>query len=143
MRMQSLVTGRLVMNLLVSEEFAVETGVGLSWDPADPLAVRLTFHLAGDPPVTWVFGRELLLDGITRASGEGDVRVYPVPGDDKDFMDVCVELRAPEGTAVLGAPAVPLISFLGRTDRALPMGQEHTAADLERELDVILGRARR
>jgi hypothetical protein len=55
-------------------------------------------------------------------------------------MDVCIELRSKDGAAVLRSPAVPLISFLGRTDRVLPMGQEHTTADLERELDAILGR---
>ncbi|MEY9870796.1 hypothetical protein ABH931_000250 [Streptacidiphilus sp. MAP12-33] len=137
---QSLVKGRLVMSLLVSDELAFDTAVELSYDPGDPLAVRLTFHLPGDPPVTWLFGRELLLDGITRPSGEGDVRVRPVPGTDEDFMDVCIELRSTDGAAVLRSPAVPLISFLGRTDRVLPMGQEHTVADLDRELEAILGR---
>ncbi len=140
MKMQSLVKGHLVMSLLVSDELTFDTDVKLAYDPVDPLAIRLTFHLPGDPPVSWVFGRELLLDGITRPSGEGDVRVWPVAGLDEDFMDVCIELRSTEGAAVLRSPAVPLISFLGRTDRALPMGQEHTTADLDRELEAILGR---
>ena len=137
--MQSLVKGQLVMSLLASEELAFETSVQLAYDPADPFAVTLTFHLPGDPPVTWVFGRELLLDGITRATGEGDVRIEPVPGPDEDFMDVCIRLCSPEGDALLRSPAVPLIAFLGRTDRVLPMGQEHTADDLERQLQEILG----
>jgi hypothetical protein len=141
MKMQSLVKGQLVMSLLVSDDLAFDTHVELVYDPSDPFAVRLTFHLPGDPPVTWVFGRELLLDGITRPTGEGDVRVVPVPGTDEDFMDVCIELHSPDGMAVLRSPAIPLISFLGRTDRVLPMGQEHTAADLDRQLELILGRA--
>jgi hypothetical protein len=139
--MQSLVKGQLVMSLLVSEELAFDTHVELVYDPADPYAVRLTFHLPGDPPVTWVFGRELLLDGIARPTGEGDVRVLPVPGTDEDFMDVCIELHSPDGMAVLRSSAVPLISFLGRTDRALPMGQEQTAEELEQQLELILGRS--
>jgi hypothetical protein len=137
----SLVHGRLVMSLLVSEELAVDTDDELAYDPADPYAVRLTFTLPDDPPVTWVFGRELLLDGITRPSGEGDVRLVPVPGVDEGFMDVCIELHSHDGMALLRSPAIPLISFLGRTDRALPMGQEHTAADLDRQLELILGHA--
>ncbi|MEU0144187.1 SsgA family sporulation/cell division regulator, partial [Streptomyces albidoflavus] len=32
-------------------------------------AVRLTFHLPGDAPVTWVFGRELLVEGVLDAAG--------------------------------------------------------------------------
>jgi hypothetical protein len=141
MKMQSQVKGQLVMSLVVSEDLAFDTRVELVYDPADPFAVRLTFDLPGDPPVTWVFGRELLLDGITRPTGEGDVRVLPVPGDDEDFMDVRIELHSPDGAAVLISPAIPLIAFLGRTDRVLPMGQEHTVADLDRQLELILGQS--
>ncbi|MFC5907469.1 SsgA family sporulation/cell division regulator [Streptacidiphilus monticola] len=139
--MHSLVKGQLVMNLLASEDLAFETDVQLSYDAADPFAVSLTFHLPGDPPVTWVFGRELLLDGISRPSGEGDVRIAPVPGPDADFCDVDIKLCSPGGAAVLRSPAVPLIAFLGRTDRVLPMGQEHTEDSLDRKLEEILGAA--
>jgi hypothetical protein len=135
---RNIVTGRLVMSLLVCRELAFDVDVRLCYDPADPFAVRLTFHLPGDAPVSWIFGRELLLDGISRVTGEGDIVVQPVPGDDEDFMDVLIQLRSPAGEAVLRSPALPLISFLGRTDRVLPLGQEHTMAELDETLHLIL-----
>lgn len=139
--MQSLVKGHLVMSLLASEELAFETSVQLAYDPADPFAVTLTFHLPGDAPVSWVFGRELLLDGVSRPAGDGDVRIEPIPGPDDSGGDVRITLRSPEGDALLRSPAVPLIAFLGRTDRVLPMGQEHADEELERQLAEILAGA--
>src|SRR5690349_12653864 len=72
-RMHSTVQGHVVMNLVVSNELSFRIVVDLEYDPSDPYAVRFTFHLPGDAPVTWVFARELLLDGISRPTGEGDV----------------------------------------------------------------------
>jgi len=132
------VTGRLVMSLQVTSELAFDVEVRLCYDPADPYAVKLTFHLPGDPPVSWVFARELLLDGLNRPSGEGDILIQPVPGLDEDFMDVDIRLCSPAGEAVLRSPAIPLIAFLGRADRVLPMGQERPAPDLDRQLEQIL-----
>jgi len=137
-------TGRLVMSLQVTSELAFDVDVRLRYDPADPYAVQLTFHLPGDPPVNWVFARELLLDGISRSTGEGDIVIEPVPGQDPDFQDVRIRLRSPAGEAVLYSPALPLIAFLGRTDRLLPMGHEQTVSDLDTALELILdGHSRR
>jgi hypothetical protein len=132
------VAGRLMMLLLVSADLAVEVEVTLGYNPADPYAVRITFELPGDPPVEWVLARELLLDGISCRSGEGDVLVEPVPGEDPDFPDVRFLLSSPAGTAELLSPALPLISFLGRTDQVLPMGQERAMDELEQQLALIL-----
>lgn len=74
------------MSFLVSEELSFRIPVELRYAAADPYAVRLTFHLPGDAPVTWAFGRELLVDGVAGPCGDGDVRIEPVelagsPGD--------------------------------------------------------------
>ncbi|MHA6761639.1 SsgA family sporulation/cell division regulator [Streptacidiphilus sp. PAMC 29251] len=135
---QGTVAGHLVMLLQVSPELAFEVDVTLGYNPADPYAVRLTFHLPGDEPVTWILGRELLLDGINCRSGEGDVVVEPVAGEDPDFPDVRILLSSPAGTAVLYSPALPLIEFLGRTDQVLPLGQEQAMDELEQQLALIL-----
>src|SRR3954451_21839765 len=55
----------------------------LSYEAADPFAVRITFGDTGSGPaaagdgVTWLMGRDLLLVGLDRPAGEGDVRVWP------------------------------------------------------------------
>ena len=134
----AVVTGRLVMFLQASPEFTPEVEVELAYDPLDPYAVTLTFHLAGDPSVRWVFARDLLLDGLSGRCGEGDIVVEPVVGLDRDFPDVRIRLRSPAGEAVLHSPALPLVAFLGRTDQALPLGREQAADDLDAELEQIL-----
>ncbi|MFC1410560.1 SsgA family sporulation/cell division regulator [Streptacidiphilus sp. N1-12] len=132
------VAGRLVMLLQISRDLAFEVDVRLGYNPADPYAVRLTFHLPGDASVTWMLSRELLLDGLSCRSGEGDVVVEPVPGEDLEFPDVRIRLNSPAGTAVLYSPALPLIEFLARTDQVLPMGEEQAMDELEQQLSLIL-----
>ncbi|MEV7783036.1 SsgA family sporulation/cell division regulator [Kitasatospora sp. NPDC088351] len=129
------VQGHLVMNLVASNELSFRIVVDLAYDPIDPYAVRFTFHLPGDEPVTWVFARELLLDGISRPAGEGDVHIHPVSGE---LSEVCIVLHSPDGDALLRASAAPLIAFLARTDRLVPMGQEITGGELDAELADIL-----
>lgn len=77
--MTDTVQAEVIMSFVVSEELAFRIPVELDFASADPYAVRLTFDLPGDAPVTWAFGRELLLDGLSRPSGEGDVRIGKPP----------------------------------------------------------------
>lgn len=135
---RALVTGRLVMILQVAPDLTPEVEVVLEYDPGDPFAVALTFHLPEDPPVRWVLARDLLLDGLAARCGEGDIVVEPVVGLDRDFPDVRIKLSSPAGEAVLHSPALPLVSFLGRTDQALPMGRETASEALDAELELIL-----
>ncbi|MEU6231710.1 SsgA family sporulation/cell division regulator [Kitasatospora sp. NPDC047058] len=132
----STVQGHLTMNLVVSHELSFRIVAGLGYDPADPYAVRFTFHLPGDEPVTWVFARELLLDGLSGPSGEGDVHIHPVGGD---LAEVGIVLHSPGGDALLRASAAPLVAFLARTARLVPMGQELTGGELDAQLADILG----
>ncbi|KJK55987.1 SsgA family sporulation/cell division regulator [Saccharothrix sp. ST-888] len=133
--MHSTVQGHVVMNLVVSNELSFRIVVDLEYDPVDPYAIRLTFHLPGDAPVTWVFARELLLDGISGPAGEGDVHIHPVG---EELSEVCIMLRSPEGDALLRASSPPLIAFLAGTDRLVPMGEERTGGDLDAQLALIL-----
>ncbi|WP_316522126.1 SsgA family sporulation/cell division regulator [Kitasatospora brasiliensis] len=131
----STVQGHLVMNLVVSHELSFRLLVDLGYEADDPYAVRLTFHLPGDAPVTWYFARELLLDGISGPTGEGDVHVRPVG---EELSEVCIVLRSPDGDAVLRASSAPLIAFLSRTDRLVPMGEEFTGRDIDAQLAALL-----
>ncbi|KDN84231.1 regulator [Kitasatospora cheerisanensis KCTC 2395] len=125
----------MAMHLVVSSELSFRIVVDLDYDGDDPFAVRFTFHLPGDQPVTWVFARELLVDGLSRASGEGDVHIHPVG---EELSEVDLVLRSPEGDARMRAAATPLLAFLARTDRVVPMGQETAGGELDQELASIL-----
>ncbi|MFJ7245707.1 SsgA family sporulation/cell division regulator [Kitasatospora sp. NPDC098652] len=131
----STVQGHLAMNLVVSPELSFPIVVDLGYEAGDPYAVRFTFHLPGDAPVTWVFARELLLDGLGGPSGEGDVRIGPLGGEP---AEVSIALCSPNGHAVLHARAAALAAFLARADRLVPVGRESIGKELDAELADIL-----
>lgn len=134
--MSDTVQARITMNFLASDELSFRIPVGLDYDADDPYAVRLTFNLPGDAPVSWVFSRELLIDGITRPAGVGDVHIRPVSPE--HLGDLHIQLQVGEEQAVFQASAPPLVAFLDRTDRIVPVGQEEAFEDIDAELTRIL-----
>ncbi|MGX1882407.1 SsgA family sporulation/cell division regulator [Streptomyces sp. NPDC055287] len=136
--MRESVQAEVMMNFLVSEELSFRIPVELRYTTRDPYAVRMTFHLPGDEPVTWAFGRELLLDGLSEPCGEGDVRIGPT--DPNELVDVHIRLQVAGDRALFRASAAPLVAFLDRTDRLVPLGQECALGDFEGDLEEALGR---
>ncbi|KPI07746.1 sporulation and cell division protein SsgA [Actinobacteria bacterium OK074] len=127
-----------MMSFLVSDELSFRIPVELGYETSDPFAVRLTFHLPGDAPVTWTFGRELLVDGVVRTCGEGDVRIGPA--EPETFDEVLIRLQVGGDQALFRCGAAPLIAFLDRTDRLVPLGRERALADFDTLLDQALDR---
>ncbi|GGQ93247.1 MULTISPECIES: SsgA family sporulation/cell division regulator [Streptomyces] len=132
------VQAEVMMSFLVSDELSFRIPVELGYETCDPYAVRLTFHLPGDAPVTWAFGRELLIDGVGRPCGEGDVRVAPL--DPGSLGEVLIRLQVGGDQAVFRSSAAPLVAFLDRTDKLVPLGQEGALADFDAHLDEALDR---
>ncbi|WP_406304071.1 SsgA family sporulation/cell division regulator [Streptomyces sp. NBC_00885] len=136
--MRESVQAEVLMSFLVSEELSFRIPVEIRYETKDPFAVRMTFHLPGDAPVTWTFGRELLVDGINGPSGDGDVHIAPTrPGKP---ADVAIRLQVGCDRALFRVSAAPLVAFLDRTDKLVPLGQERTVVDFECNLDEALGR---
>ena len=127
-----------MMSFLVSEELSFRIPVELRYETCDPYAVRLTFHLPGDAPVTWAFGRELLVDGVGRPCGEGDVRVSPAGSE--TLGDVLIRLQVGADQALFRSSVAPLVAFLDRTDKLVPLGHEGALADFDAHLDEALDR---
>ncbi|MFD3438442.1 SsgA family sporulation/cell division regulator [Streptomyces sp. NPDC058685] len=138
--MRESVQAEVLMIFLVSEELSFRIPVGLRYETDDPYAVRMTFHLPGDAPVTWAFGRELLLDGISGPSGDGDVHIAPTGA--AGLCDLAIRLQVGSDRAQFQVGAAPVVAFLDRTDKLVPLGQEHQYGDfrecLEKALDGIL-----
>ncbi|MET9547451.1 SsgA family sporulation/cell division regulator [Streptomyces sp. NPDC006627] len=136
--MDETVQAEVMMSFLVSEELSFRIPVELLYETGDPFAVRLTFHLPGDAPVTWAFGRELLIDGVGQPCGVGDVRIEPT---DPELMDeALIRLQVGPDQALFRVGIPPLLAFLDRTDRLVPLGQERTLADFDAHLDEALDR---
>ncbi|MFI6156641.1 SsgA family sporulation/cell division regulator [Kitasatospora sp. NPDC051170] len=131
--------------LILSPQRSARLHVLLTYLPEDPLAVRMAFpaefSLDGDATggpgaedIVWVFARQLLASGLELPSGAGDVHVRPAVG-----RRTLVELRAPEGTALIQFDTTDLRRFLWRSRLLVPEGEEHLHLDADRALAELLG----
>jgi Streptomyces sporulation and cell division protein, SsgA len=101
----------------------------LVFDHADPYAVVM--HLeARSGTVTWTFARELLAEGLYTPAGDGDVQVWPCMSNTGEAV-VIIELRSPDGMALIQAPSRAVHAFVASAEEIVPMGQEsnHLALD--------------
>ncbi len=135
-RAQTTVSCEIQLRLVVSSGSSVPVPAELRYETSDPYAVHATFHTGESESVDWVFARDLLADGLRRAAGSGDVRVWPVRRRGQDL--VCIALSSPEGHALLEAPARTLQTFLDRTNAAVRPGTEHRYFDIDVELAQLL-----
>ena len=123
----------VTLQLVVPDAGPVPLPVSLRYVAADPYAVRALFRGGdGETSVEWVFARDLLVDGLERATGLGDVHVWPSRGADGDI--VVIALSSPDGRAVLHADADDLRLFVGRTLEVVPTGTEALHLDVD---DVV------
>lgn len=106
----------------------------LMYASQDPYAVEVVFHTGGGQ-VKWMFARDLLMEGLLRPSGEGDVLVRPA-GDDPRL--IIIVLNTPTGTALLSIVAKELAEFLDQTYDVVPPGQEDLWIDVDRELQKLV-----
>ena len=132
------VTQALPLRLIDGSGARLELTAELRYDAADPYAVDIVFH-TGDPRgVRWVFARDLLAEGLFRRTGDGDVRVSPHL-DDRGTRIVQIELRSPDGEAVLQAPADGLRGFLESTYAVVLPGSESAHIDLDMLVEALRG----
>ncbi|MGW4895387.1 SsgA family sporulation/cell division regulator [Kitasatospora sp. NPDC004240] len=130
------ITARTTMRLQTGRGTLAPVTAELSYTGADPYAVRCRFPDEPEP-VTWVFGRDLLAEGLTGPSGEGDVRVEPA-----GHRHLYLALSEERGNAValLLARSDDVAGFLRHTYRAVPAGTEGRHIDWEACVGVLLGR---
>lgn len=125
------------IRVLLSEHEALQIGVRLVYDPADPLAVRMDFPGAPDRVEPWTFSRDLLYAGLREPSGDGDVRVWP-PCRCHGVGTVRILLRSSFAAAVLFVPADELRDWLDETFASVPAGEESAHLGWEEALERLL-----
>lgn len=113
----------------VGPQGPVPTEAELRYDPSDPYAVAIAFEQLDDE-VVWVFGRDLLMRGVSAPAGEGEVRVFPSIDDDERAV-IGLLLLSPSGQALAKLPSREVLDFLARTTRAVWPGteSEHLSTD--------------
>ncbi|MGW4808041.1 SsgA family sporulation/cell division regulator [Kitasatospora sp. NPDC004272] len=130
----------LLLDVMVSPcpGLRVSVPARLRYHRADPYAVHLDCHVDLEEPITWLFARELLVDGLEGWAGVGDVTIRRSTADG-DLL--AIALSTPGQTAVLRTPAEPVRGFLELTHRLVPSGGEHRFLDTEGLLRRMLEEA--
>ncbi|MDQ1019201.1 SsgA family sporulation/cell division regulator [Streptomyces afghaniensis] len=136
--MRTVVERELELNLVLSPERRIPVPARLGYVTDDPYAVHVTFHVDSAHPVRWTFARDLLVEGVFRPCGRGDVRVWPTKAEGRGV--VLVALSSPDGDALLEAPAAPVSAWLERTLRVVPPGSEGEQLGLDDEPAELLAR---
>ena len=128
----------LELGLVLSPERSIPVPAKLGFRSDDPYAVHITFHINSDRPVNWTFARELLVEGVFRPCGHGDVRVWPTKVSGRSV--VLMALSSPDGDALLEAPAAAVSAWLERTLRVVPPGSEFAMLRIDDGLAELLAR---
>ncbi|MEU2426033.1 SsgA family sporulation/cell division regulator [Streptomyces sp. NPDC007851] len=132
----TVVERELELRLVLSPERSIPVPARLTYRSADPYAVHVGFHINSQCPVHWTFARDLLVEGVFRPSGHGDVRVWPTKSEGRGV--VLMALSSPAGDALLEAPAAQVSAWLERTLRAVPPGTEGARLGIDDALDQLL-----
>ncbi|MDW8810975.1 SsgA family sporulation/cell division regulator [Streptomyces scabiei] len=134
----TVVERELELGLVLSPERTLPVPAKLGFRSDDPYAVHITFHINSDRPVHWTFARELLVEGVFRPCGHGDVRVWPTKVSGRGV--VLMALSSPDGDALLEAPAAAVSAWLERTLRVVPPGSEFDMLGIDDGLAELLAR---
>lgn len=134
----TVVERELEVRLVLSPERGVPVPARFAYRTDDPYAVQVAFHITSETPVHWTFARELLVEGVFRASGHGDVRVWPTRREGRGV--VLIALNSPAGEALLEVPAAQVSAWLERTLRVVPPGTESERLGIDDALDQLLAR---
>jgi hypothetical protein len=129
------VTRAVSVELIGSSE-AHATDAELRYTRYDPYAVTLAFSVAGRE-ITWLFGRDLLIRGVHRPAGDGDVRLFPCL-DARGHAAVILELVSPDGVALVEARSRDLMEFLALTTQVVWPGAEGEHVGLDETIAAIL-----
>ncbi|MFD3739406.1 sporulation protein SsgA [Streptomyces sp. CB00316] len=134
--MMNIVERELELKLVLSPERSIPVPARLTYRTDDPYAVHIAFHIGSESPVHWTFARELLVEGVFRPCGHGDVRIWPTKIDNRGV--ICVALTSPNGNALLEVPSVAVAAWVERTLRVVPPGTEGDRLGIDEALAELL-----
>jgi Streptomyces sporulation and cell division protein, SsgA len=144
------VSAELRLGLIGPEQTVVPLMATLHYTGQDPYAVRIAFHVGTDEPVEWTLARDLLAAALHSREGLGDVQAWPsaAPSDSAAGEGTAsgtgilnIVMTSPFGRAQFEAPAAAVASFLHRTYKIVPVGDESFFMDFDDELNELLSQA--
>ncbi|MFF1873355.1 SsgA family sporulation/cell division regulator [Kitasatospora herbaricolor] len=127
----------LTMRIALGDEAVGEVSTRFRFDPQRPYEVLLTFHLGRPDEADWVFSRELLRDGLTTLSGQGDVKLWPAycPCHGATLH---VALESPHGSALLEVAKSKVQDWLDRTYAQVSEAAEASCGPTDAQLTALL-----
>ncbi|MFB7216750.1 SsgA family sporulation/cell division regulator [Streptomyces sp. NPDC056227] len=134
--MHTVVERELELELVLSPERSIPVPARLTYRTEDPYAVHITFHIGSDFPVYWTFARDLLVEGVFRPCGHGDVRIWPARIERRNVLRMA--LSSPDGDALLEAPSSTVAAWVERTLRLVPPGTETERLGIDAALADLL-----
>ncbi len=102
---------------------------------AEPFTVAAAFQTDRDRWVEWIFGRDLLVQGLSGPAGEGDVRLVPDVADGRAVL--LLEIESPDGHALLEMEYGAVQNFLAATVAMVPLGTESDHFDIDALIEEI------
>ncbi|MGW0299200.1 SsgA family sporulation/cell division regulator [Streptomyces anthocyanicus] len=113
----------------LSPELALTLSCEFLYTQRDPFAVTLVLDTGGERPVRWVLSRDMLAEGLTARTGEGDVVLWPLYDlPDGEVSSFCLRLVSTH-TALFEIPVEPVARWLDHTYTVVPPGTEMDGAD--------------
>ncbi|MET7645787.1 SsgA family sporulation/cell division regulator [Streptomyces sp. NPDC005426] len=134
--MDTVVERELELKLVLSPERSIPVPARLTYRTEDPYAVHIAFHIGSDAPVHWTFARDLLVEGMFRPSGHGDVRIWPTKVEGRGV--ICVALTSPDGNALLEVESVVVAVWVERTLCVVAPGTETGRLGIDEGLAELL-----
>ncbi|MFI9553155.1 SsgA family sporulation/cell division regulator [Nonomuraea endophytica] len=127
---------RFPMTLLPCDSPATPLKAVLVYDKRDPLAVRLTFLQGSRETVSYVFGRDLLAEGLDQRAGLADVVVEPHAELPQEWL--LLVLRPESGLPFeLYMSRAPVETAVTAMYRLVPMGREQVGAAVDEAIARI------
>ncbi|SDD17191.1 SsgA family sporulation/cell division regulator [Actinokineospora iranica] len=102
---------------------------------SEPYTVAAAFQTDRDRWVEWVFGRDLLVAGLSGPAGEGDVRLLPDLANGRAAL--YLEIESPDGHALLEMNYEAIQNFLATTVAMVPLGNEGDYFDIDALIEEI------
>ena len=103
-----------------------------SYSAADPFAVTLGVRGRRNRFVEWLVARDLVIESLTGPAGCGDVRMSPQHVQGYEIVEI--EIRSPDGRAVLEVDRELLVRFVDAALALVPVGEESARMDLDAEI---------
>jgi hypothetical protein len=144
------VSAELRLGLIGPDKTIVPLMASLHYTGQDPYAVRIAFHVGTDEPVEWTLARDLLAAALHSREGIGDIQAWPSAAPDDSAAEdriaagtgiLNIVMTSPFGRAQFEAPAAEVASFLHRTYKIVPVGDEVLFMDFDDELTDLLSQA--